>query len=217
MEFNEISLKTKINKMLIKSVKLNNSGFKGITVEYATSDKNNGRSFINEHKSKRKAPIHKELEEGFKKLKDYFLDICDYSLAYREKDLLDTTITGVTLNEKGFIISGTKSVLDGHKTLDLTTPIISSVDGYNKYYDVHNIITAIFDETKAYMIGEKYFSDEQLVLNFYKGKDDFDSESFLSLPKIEQRDLATKVLEEMGCMVIHSEEIEPIEIIETKK
>ena len=95
--------------MKINSIKLNNDGLKGLIVNYAQDFTKDGRIFLDEAPGyKRKAPIHQELEALFKSLAPYLLDICGYHEESREGDLLDTSITGITYNNKGFIIVGKK-------------------------------------------------------------------------------------------------------------
>ena len=192
--------------MNIASVKLVNSGLKGIIVTYAQANEKDSVSFIDEHVSKKKAPIHDELETAFESLGKYLLDICDYPKDNREKDLQDLSVTGVTYGNKGFVITGKKTILDGDKTINLVTPLISEAD-YHAYDVVTTILDTIYSETKEYMSGSKTYSDEQLVMKFNEKNSEFDSESFNNMTPIEKRNMATSILEGMGAVVIHAEEL----------
>lgn len=159
--------------MIIKSVKLVDSGNKGIIVEYATSDQNNGKSFVSEHKSIKKAPIHQELKDEFNNLKSYFLDICNYSIETKDVDMFETEIVGVSYSSKGISLIGTKDIMNGRKSLSIITPLLTISDGYNDFCKIENIIKIIFTETKAYMLNEKQFSETPFILdnNSYTNSD----------------------------------------------
>jgi hypothetical protein len=193
--------------MKINSVKLVNSGLKGIEVKYALPNNKNNVSFIDEITQKKKAPIHEELEKTFGWLKGHLLDICGYSLETREKDIIDTEMVSITYNSNGFILVGKKSILDSEKTINLVTPLISSPDEYNQFSKVLSILDGIYAETKAYMAGDKVFSEQQLVLKFNKNNEEFDEQAFLNLPIEEQTNIAAKVLEGLGALVIMAPEI----------
>lgn len=203
-------------EMLIRSVKLVNQGMKGIEITYAMPTTKNFRSFVDEHKSKKKAPIHSELEELFLQLKPYLLDCCDYPQETREKDLIETQVIFIQYSNEGFIIKGEKSVLQGDKTVPLHTPMIT-VDDYDQFGAATKIMDKIYDEVKVYMSGEKTLSDEQLVIRFNQNKEGFNIEEFKKLSKEEQRNIATQTLEKMGAIVIHSDEVgEAADLIEAE-
>lgn len=194
--------------MKINSIKLNNDGLKGLVVNYAQDFTKDGRTFLDEAPGyKRKAPIHQELEDLFESLRPYLLDICGYHEASREGDLLDTTITGITYNNKGFIIVGKKKVLSGDKTIPLITPLLNE-PSYPDAEEVYVILDNIYEETQAYMSGLKSMTDEQLVMKFNEGRDDFDMETFNAKSDIEKRDIATKILEDMKAVIFFPEDEE---------
>jgi len=190
--------------MEIASVKLVNAGLKGIEVTYAQASSKDGRSFIDEHKSKKKAPIHSELEDAFEDLRVPLLDICGYEEP--EGLIHDVEMTQVKYSEKGFVLSGVFKVLDGERTIDLVTPLIRDGNEYKDFVKVASILDRIYDETRSYMSGEKSMSDEQLVLKFNSDNDGFDADTFFKLSKDEQREIATKILQDQGSIVFHPEE-----------
>lgn len=191
--------------MKINSVKLINGGSKGIEVKYALPNNKDNRSFIDEHTSKKKSPVHSELEETFSWLKEHLLEICGYSKDHRKTDLELVSMTSVKYSDKGFILKGERSVPSGFITLE--TPLISDDSEYEFFGKVISILNGVYEETKSYMSGDKTFSDTQLVLKFKANDKDFDAESFKSLSAEEQRDFATSILEQMGSLIIHSEEV----------
>jgi hypothetical protein len=192
-----------MKNMEIASVKLVNAGLKGIVVTYAQASSRDSRSFIDEHVSKKKAPIHDELEKAFDDLREPLLDICGYPEP--EAYVSDVEMTGVTYNNKGFVLSAKLSILDGEKTINLVTPLIRDGNEYPGFIKVIQTLEKIWEETRSYMAGEKSFSDEQLVLKFNSDKEGFDADSFKKLSKEEQREIATKVLQDQGSIVFHPE------------
>lgn len=196
--------------MKINSVKLVQSGLKGIVVTYANPSNKDNRTFIDEHVSKKRAPIHEELETNFESLRRYLLDICGYESNIKDEEGLynisRTEITGITYNYKGFVIIGKYKILGGDKTINLVTPLLKDGEEFSGFQDVCVILDNIYKEVKSYMSGEKTFSDEQLVLKFNTGKEGFDENTFKALPKNEQYKIATEILEGMGAFVFHSEE-----------
>jgi len=197
--------------MNIASVKLVNGGLKGVVVTYSMTSEKDKRSFIDEHVSKKKAPIHEDLEVAFESLGEHLLDICGYT----SKDKDNVSVTGVTYNDKGFVITGKKKILDGDKTINLVTPLTNG-DDYSEYEAVCKVLDTIYSETEDYMSGAKVFSDAQLVMRFNAGKEDFDVETFKGLSSEEQRDLATTILENMGHIVLLTDDVVPSEMSEPK-
>lgn len=200
----------KINEIQLSSVKLVSGGLKGIEVKYQLSEVRENRQFFNEYSSKKKAPVHKELEDCFSWLKGHLLDICGYSLDQDERafHMANLEMTSVTLNEKGFILSGLLSILNGDKALNITTPIIAESDEYCDYSKVIAIIEGIFSETKEYMAGKKQMDDAQFVIKSNKENPEFDKDAFMKMSKKEQREFATKILEDQGAFVFMSDEME---------
>ena len=196
-----------MKNMKINSVKLINGGSKGIEVKYALPN-NKDREYVDDTLThKKKTPIHSELEETFGWLKGHLLDICGYSIETRDKDIVDTEMVSVTYNDKGFVIVGKKAILDSEKTINLVTPLISDPSEYLEFGKVCAILDGIYEETKSYMAGDKVLSDTQLIMKFKANDETFDAESFKSLSAEEQRDFATKILEEMGSLIIHGNEM----------
>lgn len=197
----------------ITKVKLVNNGLKGIEVNYLATEKTGDREFFNEYISKRKAPIHAELEETFSWLKNHILDICGYSLDETERTFHLNRLEMVSVSydpSKGFVLAGSLQVMTGDKSINIVTPLVGS-DDYTDYGKVTAIIEGIFSETKEYMSFKKTLDDVQLVMKFNKKNEDFDPEAFKKLTKKKQRDFATKILEDQKCVVIHTDlESEPV-------
>ncbi len=202
--------------MNIASVKLINSGKKGLLVIYSSPSSCKGATSMDALKHARKFPIHWELESAFKDLRSVLLDVCDYSKETREKDIQDTTVNEVSYNGSSFSLKGVKTILDTDKEIPLNPKDITS-DDYSEFDAAKEILDTIYKETKAYMAGEKEISDEQLILRFNEGNAEFDNDSFANMTPEEKRDEATRVLHEMGHIVIHTDEIVPVEFEEEEE
>lgn len=214
---------TVTKEVRIGSVKLVEGGLKGIVVTYEQTEIRNNREFFTAFNVKKKYPIHQELEETFGWLKGHLLDLCNYSdnPADREMLLQATDITGITYNDKGFVISGKQTTIK-NKVFALNTPLISSEDGYGDFGKITAIMDGIYAETKEYMGGNKIMSDEQYVIKFNKNKEDFDIETFRNLPADEQFRIATDIMTKNKCMIVPLGELEedldePEVVIDTTK
>lgn len=194
--------------MKIASVKLLDGGMKGIEVKYAYTTIKNNRSFTDEVKEKKKAPVQEELEICFGQLKDHLLNICGYTVEETERKYLlsQLSIVAVDYSEKGLIIEGSMAIMDGDKFLSLKTPLIENNIEYPEFGEALAIVSSIFAETKEYMEGKKMMSDEQIVLKANKGTAGFD-------PSVMSKDdfkiMATEFLEkECGSSVFHQEDFQ---------
>lgn len=189
----------------LSSVVLKDKGLKGVEVTYAQQKIKQNRSFINEIKEKSKQPIHQELETCFSWLKPDMLKICGYN--HEDQSLLSALeMTAIYYNDKGFVLAGDLSVWTG--IIKLETPLIEDGNQYEDFGKVASILDGIYAETNEYLSGNKSMDDTQLVMRFNEGKEGFDAEAFKKLPKEEQKALATKILEDSGCIVLHNDDFE---------
>ncbi len=199
-------------ELRLSSVKLKNKGLSGVEVTYAQTKIKGNRSFLNEIKEKSKQPIHTELEKCFSWLKPDMLKICGYN--HEDQSLLSALeMTEVNYSDKGFVLVGDLSVWAG--IVPLKTPLIEDGNQHDNFGGVCAILDGIYTETKEYMAGNKTMDDTELVLRFNSGKEDFDAEAFKAMPKEEREALATKILEDAGCIVLQNDDFEE-DLIETK-
>ena len=202
----------KKNDHLVKiaSVKLNNGGLKGATVVYEKTTRRNSRDFIKTRTENNTECVHGELINLFEGLCNYLLDICCYTTNGVERKQLvnELEITGVTYGLKGFVLSGKLRVLgsNGKKTVTLNTPLVTEVDEYGEFDEVISILDKIYAETSDYMAGIKTFKDDELLLKFNKNDDEF-KDVFAGLDADAKKKMATEILEKMGSVVMHNEEI----------
>lgn len=195
----------------IASVKMLGDGTNGLEIKYKAVGINQNREFIDIITLKKKTPIHKELEDCFSWLKEHVLDICGYDQLDQEAyDLAKTftDVTGITYGEKGFIITAKMYVLDRTKVISLNTPLITSEEDYDQFNACCKIMDGIYAETKEYMGGNKVMTDEQLIIKFNKKNEEFDFDSVKAMSPAEKKAEATRILEDMGSIVIHNDEME---------
>lgn len=195
----------------IASVKMLGDGTNGLEIKYKAVGVNQNREFIDIITLKKKTPIHKELEDCFSWLKEHVLDICGYrELDVEQYDLAKTytDVTGITYGEKGFIITAKMWVLDRTKVISLNTPLITSEADYSYFTGCCKIMDGIYAETKEYIGGNKIMTDEQLIIKFNKKNEEFDFDAVKAMTPAEKKAEATRILEDMGSIVIHNDEME---------
>ena len=204
-------MKAKKKDLKIGSVKLVNGGMKGMEVNYLEPVVKNGNMFMDVHTVKKSAPVSFELMENIGMLGNYLLDACGYTTNELERQILlsKLEVTRVDAGEDNFKIFGKLRVLNGSQVINLQTPKINENLEFDGFNDVMKLIDDIYDGTCEYIEG-KMMSNDQLVLTFYKDKEGFDEKEFNKLPQEERARMATKVLEEMGIIVINEKEIEEI-------
>jgi hypothetical protein len=200
--------------MIIKTVKLKNSGFSGAEIHYVIEEIKGTRKSNTLIKKFPKDPIHKDLENLFKDLRENLLDICEIvtpSMDQQDRMFIihDAEVTGIEFDSEGFILHGEKSVF-GNKKIKLNTPKVEEIDNYEHFEAVMDVIKLIVTETKLYMDGEKKVSDEELVERWVSsGKDKtMNMDTFNNLSDEEKRDFCTNFLEkEYGAMVLHRDDV----------
>lgn len=190
----------------IRSINVLNGGLKGLEVDCLRIEKANDREFENEYSEKRKHPIHMELTNSLTDLRPFFLEI----LGMDKKEVEDIEVTKITIREDAFLLSGKKKVFDT-KTIAVNTPLVDDSDGYKNFDKVMKLIDSIVAETEVHMTGTKQLSDTEILLQFAQsGKKglDYSIDEIKGLSAEEQKDLCTKILEKMGSIVVHNEDIE---------
>jgi len=198
---------TKTNELRLAKVKLVEGGLKGVILTYEQTEIRNNREFYTEFPGvKKKFPIHRELEDCFKWLRKYLLEICDYP--QDESYIQSVEMTSISYTDKGFVLSGKLSVLQHNKCIALNTPLVTGEEDYANYTAVTKILDAIYAETKEYVGGKKMMSDTEIVIRYNKGNSEFDIEAFNNLPNEEQMRISTEVMQKNKCMVFLADEIE---------
>jgi hypothetical protein len=199
--------------MNIKLVKLKNNGFHGIECQYYIEEVKGTRKSNTLIKKYPKDPIHKDLENLFKDLREHLLDVCDIAPGIDEKDKMflihECEVTGVEFDSEGFILHGHRQVF-GNKKVVLNTPKVEEIDNYHKYEEVMDIIRQIAAETKLYLEGEKKVSDEELVQRWVESNKDkkMSVEEFNNMPEDGRREYFTRVLEEeFGAIILHQGDV----------
>jgi hypothetical protein len=202
---------TKTKDVRIGSIKINNGGNNGLVVKYEQTEIRNNREFSSEFSATKRYPVHQELTNKFLELRTYLLEICNYSDVVALST--GTEITGVTYNDKGFVISGKMSTI-GDKPFAINTPLITEEDGYPDFANITAILDTIYAETKEYMQGNKVLSDIDYVLSLNKSNSAFDTKAFESLPPEEQWKIASEYMEKNKCIVTKLDDLEEGEMEE---
>lgn len=210
--------------MKLKAVKVLGNGFGGLLITYLTQGEKNGRLFGKEVKEKNKQPIHLGLENKFKELRPFLLDLCKVLRGDEDKTAKDfliqeTEMTGLqividtTADEgTGFILEGSSVVL-GTKEVKFKTPKIESGDNYQNFDAVQLIIKEIITEVQAYMSGSVIVNDEEVLIrwmerNKEKEGNGIDIETIKNMSPDEQKELLSGILEKrFGCVVLSNEDL----------
>ncbi len=198
------------NKEQISEIKLLSGGLKGLEVCYSKVEKGKDeRDWINEYWTKRSIPVNKELLSLVNSFRFYLYDVYGYDMD--KVNSAELEILGIKGEGGSFIIKGKQKILDGTKYVDMKTPKILEDDGYGKYGEVMGLVGQLFAEVGVYMTGARdEISDLSIVKNGFRGKKGelFNEEEFLGMSEQEQRDMATKVLEKHGSIVIHNDDMD---------
>lgn len=190
----------------ISSVKVCSGGMKGLEVCYSKVEEGkDGRDWVNEYWTGRTFPISGELKELVKAFRFYLYDVYGYDMDYVNQAELE--IEEIKSEMGSFIIKGKQKVLDGTKYVGMKTPKILEEDDYGKYEEVMGLVGQFYEKVGEYMEGKLDMVDNvQLVLDYNVGKE-FDEASFMAMGDSDKRDMATKILEKMGSIVIHNDEV----------
>jgi hypothetical protein len=183
----------------ISSVKLINGGLKGLEIKYLELNDVNSNIYKSEITKKSRRPVNIDMQLKFEEFKDHLAELCSI-------DEGKLAITGITAGHDKFLISGTVEVLDKKKSA-INTPCIKEEDGYDKYDVVQEKVDSIYKMVLEYMEKEAYTAtNEQMILQFNKGKEGFDAEAVKNMTEEEQVIEATKLLEKIGCVVMNPHE-----------
>lgn len=209
--------------MQIKSIRLINNGFKGITVEYTEPNPREGRDAIKTTKDTIRHPIHLGLEKPFKDLRFHLLEICNIVRSDMDKrdidyTILESEVTGIKIDGTGFAILGTKEVFAG-KAFKIETPMVEEEDEYEHYESVIALLQTIVEETKVYMRGDVKVSDSELVERWITaGKQkEMDINGFHSMSAEEKKEFCVSVLEKSFGMVVMGGDDYTVEHVPTEE
>lgn len=207
--------------MKIKKIKLIGGGFGGAHITTISQEEKNKRVYFKEVTEKIKRPIHLGLENKIKELRPFLLNLCavlrgDEDKMTKDYVIMETDITALqividTTEEEGtgFILEGTKSVLNGNKEVKFKTPKIEAGDGYDDFDAVQLIIKEVVSEVMVYLSGDILVTDSEALIRWYekKGKGEKQLEKIKAMTPEEQKQELTKILEGMGSIVIHQSDV----------
>lgn len=206
------------SEIQIAGIKLCSGGQKGLEVLYSKVEVGvDGRDWINEYWTSRSLPINEELDGLVKAFRFYLYDVYGYDMENVNQAELE--ILEVKSDGGNFVIIGKMKVLDGTKYVPLKTCKILGGDDYDKYEEVIKLVGQLYKEVEMYMSGMRdKVNDVQIVLDFNKSKGlEFDEVAFRGMAGADQRDMATKILEKMGSIVIHRDEVNGEEVVDANQ
>ncbi len=208
--------------MKIKQIAIKGNGFGGLHVKHLIQEKDGkSRTYNNERIDKRKQPIHLGLENKFKELRPFLLELCKILRGDEDKQTKDyiiqeTEIIGLqividTTEEEGtgFILEGSSVILD-NKEFKFKTPKIESGDNYHNFDAVQLIVKEIVSEVEHYMAGSIIQSDAEVLVRWFEKKPEegINIDAIKNMSPEEQKELLSKILEDkFGCVILSNEEM----------
>lgn len=186
--------------MNISKVKI--AGTKGLKVSYLKYEENGGLTFLNEHQTTYRMPVHQGLKDLFAKFTKHLIKIC--GLAVIDSDV---EVTAVTSNGDNFLISGMVTVLNG-QVYAINTPLIKEEAEYSEHKNVLTLVDELYKEVKLYCDKKRKIEPKQFVMDFYKNKEGFDQSEFDKMSDGDTRKMMIEALEKTGAIIIDKEDIE---------
>ena len=118
-----------------------------------------------------------------------------------------SSITGVSIKEAGFVITGVVEVLDGKK-IGLSTPFVTSDDDYHFFLEATGMINDICDEINKYLYSR--------LLPLQEAREEYMIENNLSTLSEDQENALTEMLiqklQDKGAIILMNEN--PMEALE---
>lgn len=193
-----------ITKIVTKS-----AGLKGLEVHYIKIDEQKGK-IGEKHKAEFKRPIQLNLENKFRDLRYFLLEIAgvlDGSEMKMQKDyaISDCKVTAVGIEDGGFYLVGDNASVVDYKRMKLETPVITEDDEYVNFEAVKGIIAAIVEETELYMDNKVVIDNDELVERWVKSGNDnsVNNEAYDNMSSEEKKQYHIKVLEkQFGVFVL---------------
>lgn len=193
------------NKKAIIGIKIKDGGMKGLEINYCQQDEKDGKVWNNEYWTARKVPIGEELENVIKAFRYYLLDILGYEM--ENCNVADVVIREVNFNSN-VEIKGDFKILNGIHSVKLSTGKIDESMEYEKIVELSGLVKQLRGEIEKYMEGKsKAMNESQFVMEFYKKKGKFDEVEFTGMSDEDKKIKATEILETMGSIVIHNEDM----------
>ena len=213
--------------MQIKSIILQDDGFKGLKVIGLEPVQTENGTLMDEVQRTRRSPVPPEFKTKIKRLKFHFLylgrffmpewleylkgdksDASDDKTKFKEsgyrnciKIFDDTKIVQLSSKSSGIFIKAKVQAVEG-KMMDIQIPDITEEDDYPYFDDLVNLVKELFAEANIYLNSKKLKIDSeqgrQLLFNFYKDEQKIE-DMIMKHGGIEQA--AAKALQSKGWMV----------------
>lgn len=187
--------------MRISKIELRSHGLKGLKVSYLKEKEVDGATFTYEHQVKVSRPVGKLLKDKIKELVPFFVDLMKIG-KYQSFAIL-----AVNSNEKdgfGFKVR----VSCEYTTYEVEPQMVD--ESYNKYTQVMEIITSIYDMTVEYLQAKDKMDARQYMMDLQssdvKAAKQFAEMDFENLPIGDVKAQMIKALEATGCIIIDSDD-----------
>lgn len=188
----------------ITKIKLRNGGLAGVQVFYERPSKRGTDNFRDEYDVKYKAPVGKEVLIPVEMLKAHLRDICSIDPKIGDEEI---EILGVRSDaDTDFIISA-KVRSYGDSWFAVNTPKIDESMGYEKFFEVTEIINSLYNEIRKYIKSDKKVDLVQLAMDFASKDKKANPEVVAEMPDEEKEKYAREYLESKGALIMMPNEI----------
>jgi len=211
--------------MQINSFKLLDDGFTGIQVTARESIAQGNLTIIDEVTRTRKYPLPEDLKRAVQKLKYFFLNLTGHwiepynkcfdlekydfikinegvvppkSFMLLQNLMNHTHITGISLKNSGFCITGAIETVEGKK-MGLSTPFVIEEDDVSFFIEASDKINHILDEIAGVLKSTKAVEFDAHEVIIRKG---LNPENLEGMSKEEMVDLVVHKLNDMGVVVL---------------
>lgn len=159
--------------MYITRIKLKEKGISGAEIDYRNIEERSGRHSQVPITKSPPHPIHQDLENLFKDLRFYILDLYGMiteKMSKEDKDsvIYDTEVEELTAEGEYIILKGKLKV--GDKFLPLKSYKVEEADDYRNFEGLKAVVENIISETKEYLNGTKKVTNIELIQKWSKLK-----------------------------------------------
>lgn len=136
----------------ITKVKFRDGGLGGMVVTFEKPSKRSNENFRDEYKVNYKAPVHKDLLAQKDKLTAHLRELCRLNEDVADEEIYLTEISSNAYDQ--FVLKGNVRTV-GETLSPLKTANIQEGTGYDKFLDVTEIISDLYDEVRSYIHVDK--------------------------------------------------------------
>jgi len=188
----------------ITKIKLRNGGIAGVQVTFEKPSKRGTDNFRDEYDVKYKAPVGKEVMIPVEMLKAHLRDICSIDPKIGDEEI---EILGVRSDaDTDFLISA-KVRSYGDSWFAVNTPKIDESMGYEKFFEVTEIINSLYNEIRKYIKSDKKVDLVQIAMDFAAKDKKADVDVIAQMSDADKENYAREYLEGKGALIMMPSEI----------